>query len=195
MLWIMALISLLIHSLERKHLKNALSIDPEYLKNKASATGFVTDYRDWQIPLGRRFRSLKLWFVMRIYGIEGLQSYLRHHIELAKVFENHIKQQSQRFEIVAPRVASLVCFRAKLTEYDKEWTLQKENRLNELLIERINSSGLMYLSHTVLDGKYSLRMAICGSFTNFQHVQFAISTIDDHLTKLLEGVKNGSVDL
>ncbi|KAG2387334.1 hypothetical protein C9374_001666 [Naegleria lovaniensis] len=181
---------------ERKHLKNALSIDPEYLKNKASATGLVTDYRDWQIPLGRRFRSLKLWFVMRIYGIEGLQSYLRHHIELAKYFENHIQQQASRFEIVAPRVASLVCFHAKLsTEHEKEWTLQKENRLNEILVERINASGLMYLSHTVLSGKYSLRMAICGSFTNFQHVQFAISTIEDHLSKLLESVKNGSVAL
>jgi len=157
-------------------------VDPEYLKNKATSSGLVTDYRDWQIPLGRRFRSLKLWLVLRVYGIEKLQEYLRHHIALSEYLHNHFSSQDN-FEIVAPRVSSLVCLRYR--PKDGSWDLEKENRFNQLLLENINNSGVMYLSHTVLNQKYTLRVAVCGSFTNQQHVDFAISTIEDQLSKLL----------
>lgn len=175
---------------ERKHLKNALSLDPEYLKNKASSSGLVTDYRDWQLPLGRRFRSLKLWLVMRVYGISGLQKYLRHHINLTKYAETELRKQSC-IEFLAPRVTSLICFRY----HNSEWSLQKENRFNEILIERINVNGMMYMSHTVLGGKYCLRLAICGSFTNLEHVQFALSTIDSQMKNLLADLENGTVEI
>ncbi|KAL9642223.1 hypothetical protein ABK040_007224 [Willaertia magna] len=167
---------------ERKNLKNALSIDPEYLRNKASQSGLVTDYRDWQLPLGRRFRSLKLWFVLRVYGIEGLQRFLRYHIELAEYFEERIKSE---FEIVAPRTASLVCFRYR----DETWTVEKENQFNELLLHTINETGIMFFTHTVLNGKFTLRMAICGTFTTQDHVENAISLITNKKNELLKEFK------
>jgi len=95
---------------DRRPLIDSLSITPEYLRNQASDSGAVIDYRDWQIPLGRRFRALKLWFVIRAYGIEGLQQHIRHTVGLAQRFEHHLLTDS-RFEVVAPRVLNLVCFR------------------------------------------------------------------------------------
>ena len=87
---------------DRKALIQTLSVLPEYLRNKATETGAVIDYRDWQIPLGRRFRSLKLWFVIRHYGVEGLQHHIRQHVELAQNFAAWVKQDD-RFELAAPR--------------------------------------------------------------------------------------------
>lgn len=95
---------------DRQPLIDALSITPEYLRNHASDSGAVIDYRDWQIPLGRRFRALKLWFVIRAFGVAGLQDHIRRTVRLAQRFENHLRTDA-RFEIVAPRVLNLVCFR------------------------------------------------------------------------------------
>ena len=97
---------------DRSSLIQALSILPEYLRNQATDTGAVIDYRDWQISLGRRFRSLKLWFVLRYYGLEGLQHQIRKHINLAQEFLSWIKGD-QRFEMMAPAPLNLVCFRLK----------------------------------------------------------------------------------
>jgi len=97
---------------DRTALINALSILPEYLKNQATQSGAVIDYRDWQIPLGRRFRALKLWFVIRHYGVVGLQYHVRRHIELAQQFVGWVKQDA-RFELMAPAPLNLVCFRHK----------------------------------------------------------------------------------
>lgn len=95
---------------DRQPLIDALSITPEYLRNHASDSGSVIDYRDWQIPLGRRFRALKLWFVIRAFGVAGLQEHIRRTVRLAQRFESHLLTDA-RFEIVAPRVLNLVCFR------------------------------------------------------------------------------------
>jgi aromatic-L-amino-acid decarboxylase len=95
---------------ERRALIDALSITPEYLRNAASDAGAVIDYRDWQIPLGRRFRALKLWFVIRHYGVQGLRDYIREHVRVAAVFEDLVRADG-RFEVVFPRTLSLVCFR------------------------------------------------------------------------------------
>src|SRR6201992_3483367 len=97
---------------DRTDLTSALSITPSYLKNSFSDSGLVTDYRDWQIPLGRRFRALKLWFVIRHYGVEGLQHHIRRHVALAQQFAEWVKQDD-RFEIAAPTPLNLVCFRVK----------------------------------------------------------------------------------
>lgn len=151
---------------DRDAVTEALSITPEYLKNQASDAGRVIDYRDWQIPLGRRFRALKLWLVIRHYGVEGLRAYIREHMRLAALFEEWVRSDD-RFAIVAPRTVSLICFR-----------LRAEDDENKALLERINASGRVYLSHTVLPDeagkdRYVLRMAIGASTTEERHVRAA----------------------
>src|SRR5205085_470300 len=95
---------------DRRVLIETLSVLPEYLRNAATASGAVTDYRDWHIQLGRRFRALKLWFVIRHYGVSGLQTLIREHVRLAKLFADLVKADP-RFELLAPLHLNLVCFR------------------------------------------------------------------------------------
>src|SRR5205085_3913062 len=95
---------------DRRVLIETLSVLPEYLRNAATASGAVTDYRDWHIQLGRRFRALKLWFVIRHYGVQGLQHHVREHVRLAQEFANWVRADD-RFEIAAPVPLNLVCFR------------------------------------------------------------------------------------
>src|SRR5437879_1112453 len=131
---------------DRAALTNALSITPEYLRNTASESGAVTDFRDWHVPLGRRFRALKLWFVIRHYGVEGLQFHIRQHVEFAQWLTGQIKSDA-RFEIAAPPSLNLVCFR-----------LRASDEQNQELMARLNKSGKMYLSHTRLNGKFVIRL-------------------------------------
>jgi len=165
---------------DRQALINALSVTPEYLRNAASASGAVVDYRDWQVPLGRRFRSLKLWFVLRHYGAEGLRAYIREHMRLGELFEGWVRAD-ERFEVVAPRTASLVCFRLRPRKGETE---EQTNARNKALLDGINAGGRCYLSHTVLpvpnpDGprSYVLRMAIGASSTREEHVRGAWEVI------------------
>src|SRR5690606_256063 len=99
-------------TVDRSSLLKALSITPEYLRNAASESGAVIDYRDWQIPLGRRFRALKLWFVIRHSGVEGLQTHIRAGVEMASRFAEWV-EADERFELAAPRSLGLVCFRMR----------------------------------------------------------------------------------
>ena len=133
---------------DRRALIDTLSILPEYLRNQATESGAVFDYRDWHIPLGRRFRSLKLWFVIRHYGVEGLQYHVRRHIELAQKFAEWVKQD-ERFEIVAPAPLNLVCFRHRGSDES-----------NQLLMDRLNRSGDLYLTHTRLNDRLTLRFCV-----------------------------------
>jgi aromatic-L-amino-acid decarboxylase len=149
---------------DRAALVDSLSVTPEYLRNRASEEGDVIDYRDWQIPLGRRFRALKLWFVLRHYGAEGLRRHIRREVELAQQFESLVGADD-RFEICAPRRLALVCFRRRGSD--------EENRA---LLERVNRSGKAYLSHTVLPGpggaeRLVLRLAIGAPGTEERHVR------------------------
>src|SRR5271156_2036553 len=146
---------------DRKHLIQTLSILPEYLRNQATESGAVIDYRDWQIPLGRRFRSLKLWFVIRHYGVEGLQHHIREHVRLAQQFAGWVRDDS-RFELAAPALLNLVCFR-----------LRSGDEASQLLMERLNSSGDLYLTHTKLDGKFTLRFCVGQTNTQVRHVERA----------------------
>ncbi len=140
-------------------------IHPEYLKTGVDA--LVKNYRDWGIQLGRRFRALKLWFVIRSYGIEGLQRIVREHIRLAEVFKGWV-EDSELFEILAPVDLSLVCFR--LNDGGSEEELDS---LNKALIERVNRSGRALLTQTTLKGKFVLRMAIGSRATEERHVRGA----------------------
>jgi aromatic-L-amino-acid/L-tryptophan decarboxylase len=144
---------------DRAKLIQALSIMPEYLKNQASISGKVIDYRDWQISLGRRFRSLKLWFVIRHYGIEGLQHYIRKHVALAQEFAAWVKSHPH-FELVVNPPLNLVCFRH-----------QAGDVVNQQIINNINSSGKIYLTSTKLEQKLTLRMSIGQATTDKIHVQ------------------------
>ncbi len=146
---------------DRAALILTLTVLPEYLKNKATESGAVFDYRDWHIPLGRRFRALKLWFVIRHYGVEGLQALVRHHVVLAASFEQWVREDDA-FEVVAPRPLNLVCFR-----------LRGDDATNERLLERVNASGKAYLSHTKLNGRYVLRMSIGHTRVEERHVRAA----------------------
>jgi aromatic-L-amino-acid decarboxylase len=140
-------------------------IHPEYLKTGLDAQ--VKNFRDWGIPLGRRFRALKLWFVIRFYGVDGLQKMVREHIRLAELFKGWIEQH-EYFELMAPVNVSLVCFR--LNDGRNE---EKLNELNQQLMESINQTGKVFLTHTTLRGKYVLRMAIAQRTTEERHVKVA----------------------
>jgi aromatic-L-amino-acid decarboxylase len=146
---------------DRAALIKTLSILPEYLRNQATESGAVVDYRDWHIPLGRRFRALKLWFVIRHYGIEGLQHHVRRHVELAQQFAAWV-QADDRFELAAPAPLNLVCFRHKAGD-----------AFNRQLMDRLNASGDLYLTHTVLDGRIALRLCIGQTHTEARHVEAA----------------------
>ncbi|XP_068656100.1 tyrosine decarboxylase 2 [Aristolochia californica] len=165
---------------DRNALIQSLSTNPEYLKNKASQTNTVVDYKDWQIPLGRRFRSLKLWMVLRLYGSENLRSYIRNHIKLAEQFEELVVADP-RFEVVVPRKFSLVCFRLLPPPSDQD----NGYRLNYNLLEAINSSGKLFMSHTVLSGKFILRFVVGAPLTEERHIKEAWNVLQDKATTLL----------
>lgn len=168
---------------DRAALVGGLSVTPEYLRNPASASGSVIDYRDWQIPLGRRMRSLKLWLVLRHYGRSGLQAYIREHVALAQEFEAWLSRDA-RFELLAPRTTSLVCFR--LRPLPDELPADTDAR-NQRLLAQLNATGQVYLSHTNLptiglDGtpgtsRYTLRLAIGAAQTQRRHVAAAWALI------------------
>jgi aromatic-L-amino-acid/L-tryptophan decarboxylase len=146
---------------DRSDLIGALSVLPEYLRNAASDSGSVIDYRDWQIPLGRRFRAMKLWWVLRWYGVRGLQAHVRRHVALARDFASWVAADD-RFELAAPPALGLVCFR-----------LKADDDANELLLQRLNSSGRLHLTHTRVNGAHALRTAIGGTLTEARHVRAA----------------------
>jgi aromatic-L-amino-acid decarboxylase len=157
---------------DRAALINTLSVLPEYLRNKATESGAVIDYRDWQIPLGRRFRALKLWFVIRHYGVEGMQFHVRRHVALAQQFAAWI-QEDARFELAAPAPLNLVCFRHR-----------GGDAFNERLLDRLNRSGRLYLTHTSLAGRYVLRFCVGQTQTEERHVQAAWNEIREAATGL-----------
>jgi aromatic-L-amino-acid/L-tryptophan decarboxylase len=162
---------------DRAALIQTLSILPEYLRNQASETGAVIDYRDWQIPLGRRFRSLKLWFVLRSYGVEGLQYHIRHHIKMASEFANWVRADP-RFELDMEPPLNLVCFRHR-----------GGAAFNQSLLEQLNRSGELYLTHTILKGQYTLRMSIGQTNTEERHVARAWEKIQDVTTELENAIQ------
>jgi aromatic-L-amino-acid/L-tryptophan decarboxylase len=157
---------------DRRALIQTLSILPEYLKNQATESGSVIDYRDWHIQLGRRFRSLKLWFVIRHYGVEGLQHHIREHVGLAQRFAEWVRSD-ENFELAAPVPLNLVCFRHK-----------DGDQVNQTIMDGLNRSGDLFLTHTKLDGELTLRVCVGQTHTQQQHVERAWQRIRKEAQRL-----------
>jgi aromatic-L-amino-acid decarboxylase len=157
---------------DRNALIHTLSILPEYLRNQATESGAVIDYRDWHIQLGRRFRSLKLWFVIRHYGVAGLQHHIREHVRLAQQFARWV-QEDDRFELAAPAPLNLVCFRHKAGD-----------TANQNIMDRLNRSGDLFLTHTKLQGKMTLRLCVGQTNTKARHVEKAWKRIREAAASL-----------
>uniref|UniRef100_A0A8C6VRX5 Aromatic-L-amino-acid decarboxylase n=1 Tax=Naja naja TaxID=35670 RepID=A0A8C6VRX5_NAJNA len=160
---------------KRLDLTCAFKIDPVYLKSHLC---FILQH--WQIPLGRRFRSLKMWFVFRMYGVSGLQEYIRKHVRLAHEFKDLVLQDD-RFEICADVILGLVCFR-----------LKGSNELNEVLLKNINDARKIHLVPCHLRGKFVLRFAICARTVESSHIQFAWKNITTIASVLLKTQKQST---
>lgn len=154
---------------------------PEYLKT--NTRGQVNDYRDWGIPLGRRFRALKLWFVIRSYGIAGLQDKIRKHIELNAWFANQI-EQTKDFEIVTNPLLNFTAFRLAPDGIKEE----ELNALNQQLLEGINSSGEAFMSHTKVNGKYVLRMVIGQTYVEKKHIEKVLNLIRNKAVEISQNM-------
>lgn len=152
---------------DRAPLVAALSVTPEYLRNGASESGTVIDYRDWHLPLGRRFRALKLWFVLRHYGAEGLAATVRSHVAFAQELAGWI-EADPRFELAAPAPLNLVCFRHV-----------GGDDVNERLRDDLNATGRLFLTHTQLDDRLTLRMSVGQTTTERRHVEAAWQLIGE----------------
>ena len=150
---------------DRKALTDALGVMPEYLRNPETDKGTVIDYRDWQVPLGRRFRSLKLWLVLRWYGASGLQAHIRSGVGWAQRFAAQVRSHPD-FVVAAPAPLNLVCFRHRAGE-----------DANRRILAALNDSGRFYLTHTVLDGNYTLRLSVGTVATRAHHVEAAWAAI------------------
>lgn len=151
---------------DAESLIKTFEILPEYLKTRTR--GQVNDYRDWGVPLGRRFRALKLWSVIRSYGVEGLREKIRYHISIARNLEKLILAEKD-FEVLAPVRLNVVCFRYKPLNIDEN----QLNKVNETLNHLLNDSGRIYLTHTVLNGNYTLRMVTGQTNVTMGHVEKA----------------------
>ncbi len=170
----------------RKALIDAMSIAPEYLRNAATESGEVVDYRDWHAPLGRRFRALKLWFVLRMFGAAGLRAHIRSHVEMAQWLEAQVNAD-ERMELVMPRSLALVCIAARAHRGNSA------NELTRAMHDWLREDGRLFLTHTVVpdgtpEGRYTLRVAIGTPSTR----QFHIAKAWDLLCEALENVYSTS---
>ena len=180
---------------------------PSYLRNDFSDSGLVTDYRDWQIPLGRRFRSLKIWFVLRSYGVSGLKSYIRNHIRLGMVFHDLILSRPDLFEILTPPAFALTVLTVKPVAAGKETDvplengvshlsleekkvatattilgsedrqLQRANAITKRVYEAINAAGEIFLTSSVIKGVYAIRVVSGNENTEEQHLRKAFDIL------------------
>jgi aromatic-L-amino-acid decarboxylase len=154
-------------------LRQTFSLVPEYLHSPEAE---VTNYMDWGVQLGRRFRALKLWMVVRRFGQEGLAARLREHLRLGQLFANWV-DQSPRFERLAPVPFSTVCFRARPPGVGED----ELDSINERLLGRVNAGGEVFLSHTLVQGHYALRLAVGHIRTQERHVARAWELLQEGL--------------
>ncbi|KAH1120438.1 hypothetical protein J1N35_003598 [Gossypium stocksii] len=165
-------------------LVKALSTNPEYLRNKQSESDSVVDFKDWQVGTGRRFKSLRLWLIFRTYGVVNLQGHIRSDVGMAKIFEEFVRSDP-RFEIVVPREFGLVCFRLNPDEtFGSDYT----ELLNRKLLDWVNSTGRVYMTHTKIGGIYVLRFAVGATLTTDNHVVAAWKLIKEGADALLKTV-------
>jgi aromatic-L-amino-acid decarboxylase len=153
---------------DREPLLDTMSILPAYLRNEATDAGAVVDYRDWHVPLGRRFRALKLWWVIRSYGVEGLRSFVREHVRLADELASRI-EADDRFQLIAPHPFALVCFRHV-----------GGNDATRALAGALNATGDVAVTPSQIDDMWFIRVSIGQTYTEQRHV--------DHLWNLIDGL-------
>ena len=168
---------------EPKFLVNTFSMTPEYLKTNLDDE--VNNYRDWGIQLGRRFRALKLWFVIRSYGLEGIREKLRKHLQLAQLAKSWIESMPQ-LEILAPVNFNTICFRY----FDDGITDEKLNNLNESWMNSVNATGKAFFTHTKLDGKFVIRWVIGQADVEEKHIRNAWGLLLEKLEHTVEQTKN-----
>lgn len=155
---------------DKQALLNTFAVNPEYLRTKED--GQVNNYRDWGVPLGRRFRALKLWFVIRSYGVAGLKEKIASHLEMAQWFKKQV-ENDKNFELLAPVPLNTVCFR-----YVKQGLSADElNFVNEKLMHSLNDSGKVFLTHVKLNEKYTLRLVIGQTEVEQRHIEKAWNLI------------------
>ena len=147
-----------------------MSILPEYLRSAAAESGTAIDYRDWQIPLGRRFRALKLWFTLRLDGVESIRERIRRDVALTQEVASWVAAD-ERFEIVAPHPLNLVCIR--VADDDPE----SGDDATERLITKLNEGREVHVTRTVLDGRTALRLSVGTHTTERRHIEALWATI------------------
>ena len=187
----------------RAHLTSALSITPSYLRNPFSDSGLVTDYRDWQVPLGRRFRALKIWFVLRTYGVNGLKAHITRHLAIGEKFASWISERKDLWQIVAPPAFALTVITVALPGHvdgtvshgmtepgvaegvatsdilpsTSEIHRNRTNALTKTIYERINAAGEIFLTSTVVKGIYSIRIISANEKADEEHLRRAFEIL------------------
>jgi aromatic-L-amino-acid decarboxylase len=180
---------------KRKDLIDSLSITPSYLRNEFTESGLVTDYRDWQIGLGRRFRSLKIWFVMRTYGISGLQQHVQKHIKLGELFHSLLKARADLFHIIAGPNFALNVF--SIIPRNKAARQEDTDEITKEVYELINKRGEIYITSSVIGSSYAIRVVAGSPFVDEVHIRRAfdifVNTAEEVLDKKAAAT-NGVVD-
>lgn len=152
-------------------LTKSLSTNPEFLNNKASESKQVVDYKDWQISLSRRFRAIKLWLVLRSYGVANLRNFMRSHVKMAKLFEELVGSD-KKFEVVVPSDFALVCFRVMPSALGPDAEEEHANIFNQKMMDTVNASGKVFMTHAVVEGIFVIRCAIGGTRLNISVGRF-----------------------
>ncbi|KAK1058684.1 hypothetical protein LTR74_013236 [Friedmanniomyces endolithicus] len=197
---------------KRQDLTDALSITPTYLKNQFTDSGLVTDYRDWQIPLGRRFRSLKIWFVLRTWGVEGLKQHIRHHLKLADLFVELVKSRSDIFRLLTPPKFALTVLTIKprnskppeLAEIDKgdprpfqdqhipieletdDHELQKVNDVTKDVYTKLDETKEFFLTASVVGGVYAIRVVAVNPLAEEKYIRRVFELLVEITERVLE---------
>ncbi|KAF2148464.1 hypothetical protein K461DRAFT_232572 [Myriangium duriaei CBS 260.36] len=171
----------------RRDLTEALSITPAYLRNTFSDSGLVTDYRDWQIPLGRRFRALKIWFVMRTYGLSGMRQHIRHHMALGELFADLVRSRSDLFDVLAGPAFALTVFTVKPRPRTdtKDRTLEEANEITKEVYTLIDGEKEIFLTASVIGGVYAIRVVSANPLAEEKYVRRAFEVIVDATERVL----------
>ncbi|KAI0200399.1 pyridoxal phosphate-dependent transferase [Astrocystis sublimbata] len=173
---------------DRRWLTDALSVSLAILNNAHTDSGLVTDYRDWQIPFGRRFRSLKVWFVIRMYGISGLQAHIRKHVKLAEDFGEMLRSRPDLFEIVTGPRFALTAFRLKAKS--ETATVEEVNALTKKSYDDVLAEGQIFMSSTVVGGVFAIRHCPATPFVEAHHVMKHFEILVAAAEKTLAEAKN-----
>lgn len=184
----------LLYVKKRRNLIDALSITPTYLRNAHSESGLVTDYRDWQIPLGRRFRSLKIWFVVRTYGVEGLQAYLRNHIRLGEEFAAWVSERPDLFTIISGPAFAMTVLRINPEVLNGSTGIHGTmlgDAVTKDVYEMINAEGKIMLTSSVVGGRYVIRIVSGSPKTDREHLRKAYEILVETAQRVVGQDKSG----